>query len=76
MLKGKNALVTGSTSGIGYAVAQALARAGANVTLNGFGDPAEINKVRAALKAETKVEVAYSAAAAQITGAHLAMDGR
>ena len=62
MLKGKNALVTGSTSGIGYAVARALARAGANVTLNGFGDPAEIDKLRAALKAETNVEVAYSAA--------------
>jgi 3-hydroxybutyrate dehydrogenase len=62
MPKGKNALVTGSTSGIGYAVARALARAGANVTLNGFGDPAEIEKLRAALKAEAKVEVAYSAA--------------
>jgi 3-hydroxybutyrate dehydrogenase len=62
MLKGKNALVTGSTSGIGYAVARALAREGANVTLNGFGDAAEIEKLRAALEAEAKVKVAYSAA--------------
>jgi 3-hydroxybutyrate dehydrogenase len=38
MLKGKTALVTGSTSGIGLGVAQALAREGANVVLNGFGD--------------------------------------
>jgi 3-hydroxybutyrate dehydrogenase len=38
MLKGKTALVTGSTSGIGLAVAQAMARSGANVMINGFGD--------------------------------------
>ena len=38
MLKGKTALVTGSTSGIGLGIAQALARQGANVVLNGFGD--------------------------------------
>ena len=40
MLKGKTALVTGSTSGIGLGIAVALARQGANVMLNGFGDPA------------------------------------
>ena len=39
MLKGKNALVTGSTSGIGLAYARALAAEGANVTINGGGDP-------------------------------------
>lgn len=38
-LKGKTALVTGSTSGIGLGIAQVLARAGANIVLNGFGDP-------------------------------------
>jgi 3-hydroxybutyrate dehydrogenase len=62
MLKGKNALVTGSTSGIGYAIAHALAREGANVTLNGFGAAAEIERSRAAIKTKAKVEVAYSAA--------------
>ena len=38
MLKGKNAVVTGSTSGIGLAIARALAKDGANVVINGFGD--------------------------------------
>jgi 3-hydroxybutyrate dehydrogenase len=38
MLKGKTALVTGSTSGIGLGIALALARQGANIMLNGFGD--------------------------------------
>jgi 3-hydroxybutyrate dehydrogenase len=38
MLKGKTALVTGSTSGIGLGIAQALAQQGANIVLNGFGD--------------------------------------
>jgi 3-hydroxybutyrate dehydrogenase len=62
LLKGKNALVTGSTSGIGAATARALARAGANVTLNGLGDPATIESQRASLAREFKVEVAYSPA--------------
>jgi 3-hydroxybutyrate dehydrogenase len=42
----RSALVTGSTSGIGLAIAQALAAAGARVMLNGLGSPAEIEKTR------------------------------
>ncbi len=46
MLKGKNAIVTGSTSGIGLSVAEALAKQGANVVINGFGDEREIKKIQ------------------------------
>ncbi len=56
------AIVTGSTSGIGLAIAQALARAGHNVMLNGFGDAAAVEALRAGLAAETGSKVAYSAA--------------
>ena len=50
-LDGKTALITGSTSGIGLAVARALRSEGARVILNGFGDPAEIERLRAELDA-------------------------
>jgi 3-hydroxybutyrate dehydrogenase len=58
----RTAIVTGSTSGIGKATAEALARAGFNVMLNGFGDPAAIEGQRAALAAATGVGVAYHGA--------------
>jgi 3-hydroxybutyrate dehydrogenase len=60
MLQGKTALVTGSTSGIGLGMAQALAAQGANVMLNGFGDsPAALAAVRAAARGG---QVAYHGA--------------
>ena len=59
MLKNKSALITGSTSGIGRGIARARAREGANITLNGLGDAAEIEKIRASLAAETGVKVRY-----------------
>ena len=61
-LKGKVALITGSTSGIGLGIAQALAADGADVMLNGFGDAAQIETLRAGIAAEYGVRVAYSGA--------------
>jgi 3-hydroxybutyrate dehydrogenase len=62
MLKGKSAIVTGSTSGIGLGIAQALAAHGVNVLLNGFGNVPEIKKTAAQMEAEQGVKVVYSGA--------------
>lgn len=62
MLKGKNALVTGSTSGIGLAIARALAKDGANLTINGFGDKDVIERERSGIEREFGVKVRYSPA--------------
>ncbi len=62
MLIGKNAIVTGSTSGIGLGIAEALAKAGANVMLNGLGDPDRIEATRAGLARDHGTTVLYSAA--------------
>jgi 3-hydroxybutyrate dehydrogenase len=62
ILKSKNAVVTGSTSGIGLAYARALAQEGANVMINGFGEAAEIEKERAGIESEFGVKALYSPA--------------
>ena len=62
MLKGKSVVVTGSTSGIGLAIARAFAKEGANLTINGFGDAAAIEKERAGLEKEFGVKAVYSGA--------------
>lgn len=61
-LTGKTALITGSTSGIGLGVAQALAAAGAHIIINGLGDAAEIEKIRLAIEADYKVKALYHGA--------------
>ncbi|CAM5769642.1 3-hydroxybutyrate dehydrogenase [Labrys miyagiensis] len=62
VLTSKNALVTGSTSGIGLAIARAFAAEGANITINGFGDADAIEKERAAIEADFGVKCRYSGA--------------
>jgi 3-hydroxybutyrate dehydrogenase len=61
-LAGKVSLVTGSTSGIGLGIARALAAAGSEVVLNGFGKPEEVEDVLAKIAEESEVRVAYSPA--------------
>ena len=62
MLKGKSVIVTGSTSGIGLGIAHALAAQGCNVMLNGFGDAAQVETMRAGLAGEHKITALYSSA--------------
>jgi len=60
MVQGRTALVTGSTSGIGYGIAESFAGAGAHVVLNGFGDKEEIESLRKGLAQRHGVAVTYS----------------
>src|SRR5215468_7115935 len=62
MLKGKVAIVTGSTSGIGLEIARELAKLGADIVLNGFGDAGEIEKIRSGIERECGVRVVYDGA--------------
>jgi len=62
MLKGKCAVVTGSTSGIGLGIAEGFAAEGVNLVLNGFGDAAEIETIRAGLEGKFGVKVIYDGA--------------
>ena len=61
-LSKRNAVITGSTSGIGLACARALAKEGANIVINGFGAEAEIEKERMAIETEFGVTCVYDAA--------------
>ena len=58
-LRGRVAVVTGSTSGIGLGVARALAAAGADVMLNGFGDPHQLDELRGGIAAEFGIRVGF-----------------
>lgn len=62
MLSGKSAIVTGSTSGIGLGIARGLAANGANIMLNGFGDPGEIEAIRQGIAGEHNIKVLFSPA--------------
>jgi 3-hydroxybutyrate dehydrogenase len=83
ILKGKSAIVTGSTSGIGLAIAKAFAAEGASVTINGFGDAGAIEAERAALEATAGAKAYYSnadmmdpaAIAAMVTACNAATGG-
>jgi 3-hydroxybutyrate dehydrogenase len=61
-LRGKTALVTGSTSGIGLGIARSLAAEGANIVFNGFGDAADIDKLQADTAKEFGIQCAYHGA--------------
>src|SRR3954453_3608090 len=62
MLTGKTAVVTGSTSGIGFAYARAMAKAGANIVVNGMGKADDIEKERKLIETDFGVKAVYSPA--------------
>lgn len=62
MLTGKNAVVTGSTSGIGLAIARALAKNGANVMINGLRNPTESEAIRKSIETDFSVQALFSSA--------------
>src|SRR5215510_2581373 len=62
LFAGKVVLVTGSTSGIGLGIARAMAAAGADIVLNGFGKPEEVADVQQSLASDFQVRVSYSSA--------------
>jgi len=62
MLKARRAIVTGSTSGIGQGIARALAGQGCAIMMNGFGDAAEIERLRAGLEKEFGVKAVFNGA--------------
>src|SRR5579872_6000968 len=61
-LASRAALVTGSTSGIGLAIARALAKEGANIVVNGMGDPDAIERERAGIEKDFGVKAYYNGA--------------
>jgi 3-hydroxybutyrate dehydrogenase len=61
-MRGKAAIVTGSTSGIGLGVARALAAQGADILLNGFGERSSIEKLVSEMRTQYKIKVGHSAA--------------
>jgi 3-hydroxybutyrate dehydrogenase len=62
MLKAKTAVITGSTSGIGLGIARAMAKEGANIVINGFGEAADIEKERSGIEKDFGVKAIYSPA--------------
>src|SRR5260370_21151267 len=73
MLKDKVAIITGSTSGIGLGIARELANLGANLVLNGLGDPGQIEAIRSGPERDHGVHAVYDCAAMSRTDAVLCL---